>query len=201
MQNSLINPKEHKSIAVIGGGIIGLFSALSLQESGKQVILIERDEIGGRQAASFGNGCWISPGAVMPISYPGLWRSVPRFLMDPNGPFSVRWQYLPKLAGWLLRFIWAGRNWEQIEDQVSKRLPLLKQPVQRYLQLGTEAGVADLIRQCGAIYLYRSKKELEVDRRGWDLRRHSGVSLQILNSEELRQIEPDLSPDYQYGVL
>lgn len=201
MQNSPINPKEHESIAVIGGGIIGLFSALSLQESGKQVVLIERGEIGGRQAASFGNGCWISPGAVMPISYPGLWRSVPRFLMDPSGPFSVRWQYLPKLAGWLLRFIWAGRNWTQIEDQVSKRLPLLKQPVQRYLQLGTEAGVADLIRQCGAIYLYRSKKELEADQKGWDLRRDSGVSLQILNGEELRQIEPDLSPDYQYGVL
>lgn len=201
MRANLADTQRNETICVIGGGIIGLFSALTLQERGKRVVLLEPEEIGGRQAASFGNGCWISPGAIMPISYPGLWRDVPRFLLDAKGPFSVRWQYLPRLAGWLIRFIWAGRNWTQIEDQVAKRLPLLQQPVERYQQFAKLAGVEHLIRQCGAIYLYQAKEKFDKDEFGWELRRRSGVSLQILDEQELRHVEPALSDKYQCGVL
>src|SRR5690606_18444359 len=119
-------------VCVIGGGVVGLFSALALQDQGKQVSLIEREEIGGRQGASFGNGCWINPGAIMPMSLPGLWREVPGYLLDPNGPFTIRWQYLPSLAGWLLRFLWSGRSWKHVEKQIVERLPLLKDPVEQY---------------------------------------------------------------------
>lgn len=201
MREMPANTQKNETVCVIGGGIVGLFSALTLQERGKHVVLIDPEKIGGRQAASFGNGCWINPGAIMPISYPGIWRDVPRFLLDPNGPFSVRWQYLPRLAGWLLRFIWAGRNWAQIEDQVTKRLPLLKQPVERYQQFAKLADVEHLVRQCGALYLYQAKEEFDKDQFGWDLRRRSGVSLQVLGAQELRRVEPTLSDNYQYGVL
>ncbi len=81
---------SEQTVCVIGGGLLGLFSALTLQEQRKQVHLIEREEVGGRQGASFGNGCWINPGAIMPISVPGLWREVPGYLIDPDGPFTER---------------------------------------------------------------------------------------------------------------
>ncbi|NKC23230.1 FAD-dependent oxidoreductase [Ochrobactrum oryzae] len=45
---------SEQTVCVIGGGLLGLFSALTLQEQRKQVHLIEREEVGGRQGASLG---------------------------------------------------------------------------------------------------------------------------------------------------
>lgn len=101
--------------AVIGGGIVGLLSALECRSAGHEVVLIEPGEPGGRQAASYGNGTWINPGAVMPLSVPGLWREVPGYLIDRAGPFTIRWPYLPRLAPWLVRFVAAGASWDRVE--------------------------------------------------------------------------------------
>ncbi|MFZ8528521.1 hypothetical protein ACO1NJ_14455, partial [Staphylococcus aureus] len=63
------------------------------------MLLVEPDAAGGRQAASYGNAGWINPGAIAPISLPGLWRKVPGFLLDPTGPFTIRWRDLFSHAG------------------------------------------------------------------------------------------------------
>ena len=75
------------TVAVIGAGIVGLTAALEILRSGHRVIIIEPSQPGGRQAASYGNGTSPNPGAVMPISAPGLWRKVPGFLADPAESF------------------------------------------------------------------------------------------------------------------
>lgn len=192
---------SEQTVCVIGGGLLGLFSALTLQEQGKQVHLIEREEVGGRQGASFGNGCWINPGAIMPISVPGLWREVPGYLIDPDGPFTVRWKYLPSLVGWLLRFIWAGRNWKNIEEQIKQRLPLLDNAVAEYKLRANQAGVEHLIRSNGTMYIYRDRNELEADNRAWELRRRHNIRVRLIKTDELRQLEPALSSDYRYGMM
>ena len=76
------------SVCVIGGGIVGVCSALYLQRAGFKVTLIESGEIG--EGASFGNAGNISPGAVVPYLIPGIWREAPGWLMNPEGPLAVR---------------------------------------------------------------------------------------------------------------
>lgn len=197
----MLNPTDNEdTICVIGGGIIGLFTALELQSRGYEVILLEKGEIGGRQAASFGNGCWINPGAIMPISLPGLWRKVPGMLLDPNGPFSIRWQYLPRLANWLIRFVWAGRSWKEIDDLIQKRLPLLRDAVTSYTRYAVEAGVPDLVRKAGVMYIYRTQDDLDHDRLDWERREKNGIELEYLDTEELHRIEPDISQEYKFAV-
>lgn len=192
---------NRQAVCVVGGGLVGLFTALALQERGKNVVLLEHAEIGGRQAASFGNGCWINPGAIMPMSLPGLLWQVPGFLLNPNGPFTIRWRHLPSLAGWLLRFLWAGRSWEQVEKQIRQRLPLLDNPVSHYQARAQQAGVPELILPTGTMYVYRSRKELDADARSWELRRKNGIKVRLLETDELRKREPELSPVYQYGMM
>ena len=75
------------TIAIIGSGIIGMWTAYEAQRQGHHVILIEAGSAGGEQAASFGNAAWIFEGSVLPISTPGLWREIPSYLIDPLGPF------------------------------------------------------------------------------------------------------------------
>lgn len=194
------NEASH-TVCVIGGGLIGLFCALALQDHGKKVILIENGQIGGRQGASFGNGCWINPGSIMPISLPGLWKQVPGFLLNPDGPFTIRWKHLTSLSGWLLRFVWAGRSWEQIEKQIVKRLPLLENAIRHYQIRAKQAGVEHLIRPSGLMYIYRNREELDNDAYSWALRTKYGIKTRFVEAAELRTIEPALSSDYQYGMI
>ena len=47
-------------------------------------------------------------GAMPLASVKTLWR-VPKFLLDPLGPLSIRPAHLPRLVPWLARFLWASR--------------------------------------------------------------------------------------------
>ena len=90
-------------VIVIGGGIIGICSALSLVERGFAVKLIDRDPIG--QGASMGNAGVISPYSVLPQSIPGLWKNIPRWILDPKGPISIRPGYIPQFLPWAIKFL------------------------------------------------------------------------------------------------
>ncbi len=92
------------NVIVVGAGIIGSTTALRLAEAGLKVTLCDGAEPGGEQSASYGNGGWISPASIIPMSMPGLWRQVPGFLLDRNGPLTLDWKSVPRLTPWLMRF-------------------------------------------------------------------------------------------------
>src|SRR3954469_12548872 len=109
---------EHEKtvrIAGAGAGMIGAATAWELSKDGQEVTLIEPDEPGGPQAASYGNGAWISPASIIPMSVPGLWRKVPGYIADARGPFTIRPTAIAGLLPWLLRFLWAGATQARVE--------------------------------------------------------------------------------------
>ena len=96
-------------VVVIGAGVVGLASALELLRDGHAVTIVEPAVPGDEQSASYGNGTLLNPSSVIPMSSPGLWKKVPGYLMDPLGPLTIRWSYLPRLLPWLRRFVQAAR--------------------------------------------------------------------------------------------
>src|ERR1700749_3081580 len=111
-----------KRVGVIGSGIVGVCAASWLQRDGHSVFLIERDEPGC--GASFGNSGCFNGSSVTPVAMPGVIRNVPRWLMDPLGPLSLRWSYLPTIAPYLLRFIRAATP-EKVHAQAKALRPLI----------------------------------------------------------------------------
>ena len=95
-------------IVVLGAGMVGVGAALHLQKRGRDVILVDRQELAG-EGTSFGNAGLISPDTAVPIALPGMLPKVPRWLMDPLGPLSVRPSYFPRALPWLLRWVESGR--------------------------------------------------------------------------------------------
>lgn len=188
-------------VAVIGAGIVGAATAIELLRDGHQVTIIEPAEPGGEQAASYGNGAWLSPSSVVPPTAPGLWRRVPRFLADPLGPLAIRWRYLPRLTPWLLRFVRAGSTVARVEAIARALRPLVADAPKRHRRLAEQAGVAELIERRGLLYIFPSRADFEAEALAWRLRRDNGVQWLELDADELRQQEPELDRRYTFGVL
>ena len=185
-------------VGVIGAGMVGVCAASWLQRDGHDVFVVEADEPG--HGASFGNAGAFNGSSVTPMSMPGVLRNLPRWLLDPLGPLSLRWDYLPALAPWLVRFIRAGAL-EKVHAQARALRPLVGATLEALLPLAREAGAADLVHQRGHLYVYRSAQGLEKDRLAWELRRENGVAVDAFDGDELRQLEPALSRDYVRGML
>lgn len=184
-------------IVVVGAGIVGVCCALYLLRDGHRVILLDRGDPG--EGTSFGNGSIITEEAVVPVQTPGVLRKVPGMLLDPLGPLSIRWQYLPKLAPWLLQFVRASSP-ERVED-ISKALrALLIGARAAYDPLVEMSGIQDMIRRSGWLSVYETAAGFEAYRPMLDLQRRRGVAFEVLPSEEIRQLEPSLAPVFERGV-
>lgn len=181
---------------VIGAGIVGLSAALALQRDGHRVTVL--DPAGPAGGASSGNAGWLSGASVVPMSYPGMLKAVPGWLMDPLGPLSVRWAYLPKAAPWLWRFIKAGTR-PQIERQATALRQLLGTSVAAHRELAAQVGARHLIQQQGSLWVYRTQAAFQADAGGAALRRAQGVVVEDLDADAIRQLEPSLSREIKFA--
>ncbi|MFA6157247.1 FAD-dependent oxidoreductase, partial [Mesorhizobium sp.] len=163
-------PKTH--VAVIGGGVIGVCSASWLLREGFAVTIVEPGEIAG--GSSFGNAGCFNPSSVVPMSMPGNLAKVPGWLLDPLGPLSIRWPYLPSIAPWLLRFLQAGSR-ERVEKQAAALAGLLRDSPGAYRPLVENAGALDLLRRDGHLMVYPTRADFEADAFAWQLRERNGI--------------------------
>ncbi|WP_082549902.1 NAD(P)/FAD-dependent oxidoreductase [Mesorhizobium sp. Root157] len=189
---------DRKTIGVVGAGIVGVCTALMLQRRGFKVTLIDPNPPG--EGASFGNAGCFNGSSVVPMSMPGMITSVPKWLLDPMGPLSIRFSYLPTIMPWLIRFLLAGQR-SKVKEQAKALRSLLKTTVPLISSLADEAGAGHLIRHEGHLYAYRTESGFAKDRSGWELRRLNGVRTQVLDAAALRDFDPNLSHAFTKGIL
>ena len=185
-----------KRVAVIGAGIVGACVARYLQRDGHDVVMI--DPSGPGEGASFGNAGCFNPSSLVPIAGPDTFKQVPKYLMDPLGPLSIRWSYLPQLSPWLIRYGLAGTP-EKIRQQAQALKSLIAPCFDALMPLVEDAGAQDLVRRDGILIVYRSKESVAADARGWALRRESGIAWEEFDQEQLRAFDPNLTPDAKFG--
>ena len=185
-------------IAVVGTGIVGVCSAAWLQRDGHRVTFI--DPLPPGEACSFGNAGSLSPSACLPVGMPGMWKKVPGWLTDPLGPLTVRWSYLPTALPWLLRFLHHSSPQEVTRIATAMR-GLLAPIFDAYRPLVERAGVKDLVRRSGCLYVYSSREIACQWQWGMDLRRSLGVELKDVEEDELVSLEPDLKGKFRFGLL
>ncbi|MCK8784351.1 FAD-dependent oxidoreductase [Roseomonas sp. NAR14] len=185
-------------VAVIGNGIVGTSCAAWLQRDGHRVTFVDPLEPG--EATSFGNAGSLSPSACLPVGMPGMWRKVPRWLLDPLGPLVVRWWYAPAAMPWLLRFLRHSERAEVV--RIAGALRGLLAPIFAcYEPLLQRANATGLVRHGGCLYVYSGLEAARQWRWGMDLRRSLGVELRDVGQEELEALEPDLKGRFRFGIL
>jgi D-amino-acid dehydrogenase len=185
-------------VIVIGAGIVGTCCALELRKQGFEVTLV--DPVPPGESCSFGNAGVLASWACVPMSLPGTLAKVPRWLFDPEGPLAIRPAYLPRLAPWLLRFLGAGRA-ARIPAAADALMAINGPTVALYKELAKEAGAPELIRECAHLQVSRDPGYFDLDDLEWRLRRERGATLTPLVGGEIREIEPEIAPDYTSGVM
>lgn len=184
--------------AVVGAGIVGICSALSLQERGLAVTLIDPNP--PAEAASYGNAGVISTWSCVPQAMPGLWKNVPKWLLDPEGPVALRWSYLPKFLPWMIQFFAAGRA-DRIAAISDAMLQLNRPTIDLYRRHLAGTGHEDLVRDSMYVFAYRDADGANLDNLEWRMRSERGVPIEKVDGKTLLDIEPDISPDYKSAVL
>lgn len=182
---------------MIGAGIIGAVTALSLRRSGVPVVLIDAGEPG--RGASYGNGGAISPDMCVPMALPGMLRRVPRWLFDPTGPLVVRWSHLPAVLPWLARWIRAGRL-ERVRAISSALHALHSGSLDRYGELLGNRGGA-LLEKTGQLYVWRGRRASPTEALARRLREEKGIETRSLASREIKDIDPNLADDFTEGLF
>lgn len=188
-----------RRVVIIGGGAVGVTAGLWLQRDGCDVTLLDPNE-GVGEGASFGNAGCLNSSSIIPMSMPGNLPKIPGWLLDPLGPLTIRWQYLPKIAPWIFKFLASGRE-PLVRGQAHALKALLAETVDLYMDLARPAGAESLIKRNGHLIIYRTQAEFDGDRLAWQIRRENGIEFEILDENELRQLEPSLSRDVKIGIF
>ncbi|WP_106268929.1 NAD(P)/FAD-dependent oxidoreductase [Donghicola tyrosinivorans] len=186
------------STLVIGAGVIGAAIALDLQKRGRQVTLVDRAAVG--MGASFGNMASIAVTEFMPASRPSVWRQIPGWLLDPEGPISVRPAYMPRLIPWFWRFLMASRP-AKLRALESQGAAICERALGDTLALLRELGAEDEITETGCLSLYQNKAEFTADRDHIEILERFGFDHQVLGHSELQALEPEIDPKIGMAVL
>ena len=183
---------------VIGAGIIGTAIAHDLQKRGRQVVLLDRDAPG--KGASFGNMASIAVTEFMPASRPSVWKQIPGWMLDPEGPVRVRPSYMLKLVPWFLRFIAASRpsRLRALEDQGAALCARSLEDTQALLG---DCGLSDQISDEGCLSLYANEAEFKADRDHIEILERFGIPHEVLGRQAIKALEPELSDTIGMAVL
>ena len=98
----MMNPQT-KHVCVIGAGIVGLSTAWRLLQDGWQVSVIEESAAPGL-VTSYANGAQLSYSYVAPLAEPSALTSLPKWLLQKDGPLHIHPSLSPTFLRWTLSF-------------------------------------------------------------------------------------------------
>jgi len=186
------------SVAVIGAGIQGICVGLNLIKKGFKVTILDRDEP-GKNSASYGNAGHFSPYASLSMNRPDILADVPAMLLSTTGPLALRWNYVPRMIPWFLKFI-KNCTKKKMMHTAKYMHQILDLALPAYDELFQEIDISGLVESRGIIYFWTDKdlksRELEIN-----VRKELGVEQKLLKPHEIHDLEPHIKQIYHGGVL
>jgi D-amino-acid dehydrogenase len=173
---------------IIGGGIIGLSSALYLHQSGWEVTVLDKGDFNDN--CSYGNCGYICPSHFIPLATPGIVKQGFKWMWNSKSPFYVQPRLDWNLINWGLKFI-SSANKSHVENAA---IPL------RDIAILSKKEYEGWLQQPGFDFAYEHKGLLEIfqTEAGGIHALHTvekahqiGLTdTRLLNKEELQALEP-----------
>ncbi len=190
--------RKKSSVGIIGAGIQGVCIALYLIKKGFKVSLIDRDDP-GENSASYGNAGHFSPYASLSMNRPDILIDVPSMLLSSTGPLALKWNYVPKMIPWFLKFI-KNSTKKKMMHTAKYMHQILDLALPAYDELFQEIDLSGLVESRGILYFWTNRdlksRELEIN-----VREKLGVEQKLLKPNEIHDLEPHIKQIYHGGVL
>ena len=189
--------KNNLKIGIVGAGIQGISNGLFLQKKGFDVTIFDRDDPGS-PAASYGNAGHFSPYASLSLNRTDVLTDVPAMLLSSTGPLALKWNYVPKMIPWFIKFI-LNTSKNKMMHTAKNMHQILDLALPAYDELFDEINIDGLVENKGILYVWNDKdlksRELEIK-----VREELGVKQQLVTKNEIHDLEPNLKNFYHAGV-
>ncbi len=186
-----------RSVVIVGGGVIGLCTALESAQRGFRVTVIERNPA-QRDGCSYGNTGMVVPSHFVPLAAPGAVALALKWMWNQASPFYVKPRFSAELAGWGLKF------WRAANDEHARRAgPLLcSLALASRAQYEALAGLANdfEFEKRGVLMLCRTEHALHEEATLAEQARSLGLHAQVLDSKAAAALEPAIRMDIAGAV-
>ena len=119
-------------------------------------------------------------------------------LMSSTGPLALKWNYVPKMIPWFMKFI-MNTTKNKMMHTAKNMHQILDLALPAYDELFDEVDIEGLVENKGILYIWNDQdlksRELEIN-----VRNKLGVQQQLVNKKEIHDLEPNIKPFYHAGV-
>ena len=185
-----MNP-PHDDVLIIGGGAIGLATALALLDAGRGVRILEAGAVGG--GASHGNCGTITPSHAPPLAAPGVVAQALRWMFTPDAPLYLKPRVDPALWHWLLRFAVRcnPRDWRQ---STQARAALLNDARARLADWVSRYDLQCEFEEEGLDYVFRDPRKFQQYVDESVVLKTFGIATQVFGGTDYEREEPAMLP-------
>jgi D-amino-acid dehydrogenase len=179
------------SAIVLGGGMVGMATALHLQSHGWSVVVVDRKQPG--RETSYGNAGIIQSEAVRPYAMPhdigGLFEIAAGLTNDVRyDPLSLPYHLRSLLQYWWNSF--PARH-QRISQTYAR---LIGRAAPEHEPLIAAAGAGNLVRRDGFRVIHRKQAQFDKEvKEAEEIRDAFGVKFKVLTSGDLAKAEPGLT--------
>lgn len=177
-------------VIVLGAGIVGVSSALHLQDRGLRVALVDRRAPG--EETSHGNAGLIERSSVVPYAFPRRLGTLLRYARNRSVDLYWDARALPAYAGWLARF-WRESSPRRLAAAARDLLPLVAASVVEHDALLARTDAQPLVHDGGWIEAFRSPALFDAQARAQQqVAAAHGLRMTVLDAHALRAREPGI---------
>ena len=190
-----------KSVGIIGSGIQGVCIGYQLIKKGVNVTLFDKNDplSNNYKPASYGNAGHFSPYAVLQLNRPDILYDVPKMLLSSYGPLALKWNYVPKMLRWIFHYF-KNCNEKSMLHTAKYMHQILNLSKNAYEEIFQEIDTSGLVEKKGIIYVWTNNnlksRNLEIK-----IRNDLGIKQKILNQKQVLELEPNLNPVFESGVI
>ncbi|MGO3890999.1 MAG: FAD-dependent oxidoreductase [Paenalcaligenes sp.] len=178
-------------VLVLGAGILGVSTALHLQQRGLRVGLLDKQAPG--QGTSFGNAGLLERASVIPYAFPHSPSALLRYAGNRQPDVRFQWKALPALAPWLYRY-WKESSPQRLAAAADDMLPLIERCITEHAPFIRDSNQQHRIREKGWIDIYRDQQAFaSAAVQAKRLSQQYGLQIQVLNATAMRSTEPALA--------
>ena len=189
---------EKYDAIVLGGGIVGISTAIQLRKRGLSVALVDKRAPG--EETSFGNAGIIQREGVHPYMFPRELRAIVDVALKRRTDADYHLSSLPAVAPFLLRYFLAS-NPQTTRRTFEANVPIFARCLTAHEALMEEAGSADLVARKGWIKLFRSEAPMpKAEAEARELR-EIGLDAAMIDTAELQRLEPHLDTGRIKGAV